>query len=244
VQPVAPVIIGNGRQVDAFCIHFFSAKLGIHAEQIRQLENAPHCWRRKMLPHWSLNDFRRSFAKSLARLTKFAVEKFLRECAILCPPAANGAHVVRAGRHHAQIRCVRQPRKLLTGIFRHSLDFEAQQAEIAHHPGQRFFHGNRARQRREICITNLHFHRRCAQSLCLSRADISAACSFRHAQNLPVVRSRSTPSRSHVLIGEFVKRGIHADGPDFSCAKPPMIDIQPRPGRIAARPWPKQTQYP
>src|SRR5207245_8261192 len=49
VHPVAPLVVGIGRDVDAFFVWILSAQMLIHAQQVLELEDAPDGRRGQML---------------------------------------------------------------------------------------------------------------------------------------------------------------------------------------------------
>ena len=85
------------------------------------------------------NDFSGNpwFAEKRCRfmMTENLGEKLLAEGMIFFPPPANGGHIMGGGAHHREIGRIAGVIKYLGRVFGHALNFEAENAELAHHPG-------------------------------------------------------------------------------------------------------------
>src|SRR5258708_5613158 len=97
--------------VDAFVSRVWAAQRAVRAKIILQLDDAPHGGASQVLLQNSAHDPWLAFDRGVARRAEFLVEELLRDGAILLPPTADGAHVVRAGRDDAEIGCFGRPRK-------------------------------------------------------------------------------------------------------------------------------------
>mmetsp|Transcript_37173 Transcript_37173/g.91124 ORF Transcript_37173/g.91124 Transcript_37173/m.91124 type:complete len:311 (-) Transcript_37173:1183-2115(-) len=135
VHAVAPVVLRVRRHVDLLFSRILTAQLAIKSQDVLEWKNGQHR-RRVHVLHVHLFAQPRFGVEGwflVHRVAKNVRKETLGARAVLFPPSAHGAHVVRRRRHHAAVWRVGGVAKFNFGAFWHTLNFERQNTELVHY---------------------------------------------------------------------------------------------------------------